>query len=158
MGLDMNDPLNRLWMDYFIKSPWFDEETIGRLYNNLQKIRDDLKNSALKFSKIEPNKARVFFVEPSKIESLRKIFLIRDDELIIPAENDDSLKKLLAIMKVSRDKCVFFIMTEKFLTKKFPFDLLIQEGFTEDKDFVKAWTFSNAQGKSIDSYSLIQSM
>ena len=158
MGLDMNDPANRLWMDYFIKSPWFDEDAIGRLYTRLQKIRDDLKDSALKFSTIEPNKARVFFIEPAKIESLKKIFLIRDDELIIPAENEDSLQKLLAIMKISRDKCLSFIMTEKFFNKKFPFDLLEQEGFTEDKDFVKAWAFSNAQGKSIDSYSLIQSM
>lgn len=158
MGLDMKDPANRLWMDYFIKSPWFDEEAIGRLYTNLQKIRDDLKDSALKFSRIESNKTRTFFVAPGKIDSLKKTFSIRDDEEIIPAENEDSLQKLLDTMKTSQGKCLFFIMTEKFLKKKFPFDLLKREGFVEDKDFVKAWAFTKPQGESIDSYSLIQSM
>ena len=27
LGMDMNDPYNRLWMDYFIKTPWVDIDT-----------------------------------------------------------------------------------------------------------------------------------
>ena len=26
LGMDMNDPYNRLWMDYFIKTPWVDDD------------------------------------------------------------------------------------------------------------------------------------
>ncbi len=31
-GLDAADAYNRLWLSYFVKTPWFDAETIGRLY------------------------------------------------------------------------------------------------------------------------------
>ena len=34
LGMDMNDPYNRLWMDYFIKTPWVDDETKAVLSGN----------------------------------------------------------------------------------------------------------------------------
>ena len=50
-------------------------------------------------------------------------------------------------------------MTKKFLDKNFPFNLLKQEGFALDKDFVKGWQFfSEAYGYSFNSYLLIQEM
>ena len=64
MGLDTKDPFNRLWMNYFMKTPWFDLETFGQLYKTVQKIRNDLKSSSTKIVKAMPGKMRVFFVEP----------------------------------------------------------------------------------------------
>ena len=159
MGLDMTDPFNLLWMNYFIKTPFFDEDALGRLHSSFQKIRNDSKDAALKISKIVEGKARAFFVDPQKVNSMKKFFSIRADEEIILAENEDSIKNLIKSMQSSKGTCVFFILTEKILKKKFPFDRLNAAGFTEDKDFVKAWTFLvDTHGVSFNSFSIIDKM
>lgn len=157
--LNMNNPLNRMWLNYFIQTPWFNEDAIGRLYEGFLNIRNDLQTRIGKISYIMSGKTRAFFIEPSKIELMKEFFAIRDDEEIILAENEDSIQKLIESMKISQGKCVFFIMTKKFLKKKFPFDSLTKEGFALDKDFVKGWVFlSEAYGSSFNSYPLIQAM
>ena len=158
-GFDMNDSFNRLWMNCFVKSPWFDEETFERLYEIIQTANVDQENSPLSIVNTMPGKARAFFVEPDKISDAKNLFDIKDYEEIIPAENDASLRKLIDTMKICRGVCVFFIMTEKFLNKNFPFELLIKEGFEEEKDFFRGWTFtSKTRSVSFDSYSLISAM
>lgn len=139
LTLNMNDPYNALWMNHFIKTPFFDAASIGRLWESFMQLRSRLKYSAINISAKVSGKTRAFFVEPSRIETIKKTFEIRDDELIIPAENDDAIKKLIDAMKSSKDKCVFFIMTERFQDKKFPFNLLTKEGFVERKDFWRGW-------------------
>ena len=160
-GFDMNDTFNRLWMSCFIKSPWFDAETFGRLYTDFQKnSNEDLEKSSLNLVKLMPGKTRAFFVEPENLKTATNLFGIKDYEEIILAENETSLKKLIDTMKTCRGACVFFIITEKFLNKDFPFELLTKEGFNEDKDFFKGWTFTDdtRNNKSFDSYSIINAM
>ena len=158
-NLNQDDIFNRLWMSYFIRTPWFNDQAVGRLYEALLKIRNDLRVEIAKTSAIVSGKARAFFVDPTKIDAMKKFFSIRNDELIIPAENENSLQKLLDAMKTSQDKCVFFIMTEKFLNKNFPLDLLTKEGFVLNKDFLKGWGYlSSDYGNPLNSYKLIQVM
>lgn len=79
-SLDMSDPFNRLWMNYFIKTPWFDVDTIGRLYEDVQRLNIKLKNSMAKLSAIMSGKTRVFFTMPQTVEAIKKIFSIKSDE------------------------------------------------------------------------------
>lgn len=154
-----DDPFNQLWMKYFIKSPWLDEDALGRLCVRFEKIRNDLKEHALKMAAIISGKSRAFFIEPSNVKKMIEVFSIRSDEEIIFAENEDSIKKLIDAMKESEGKSLFFIMTEKIGKKKFSFDKLTDEGFVQDKDFVKGWTFlSDKHGMPVNSFSLIESM
>ena len=158
-GLDMKDPFNRLWMSYFIKTPFFNEETIGSLFARLQKIRNDVKELPLKLATTMPGKMRTFFIEPQKVASMKKFFAIQDYEEIILAEDESSLQKLIDTMRNYKGMSVFFILTENFLRKKFPFERLNKEGFQEDRDFVKAWRFlTEAQGVPFDIYPFIQAM
>jgi len=157
-GMDMSDAFNRLWMNYFIRTPFFDEDSMGRLYNAFLKVHSDLKNSTLKLSAIMSGKTRAFFVEPAKVDSMKKIFSIHDDETIILAENKESIQRLIGAMKITQGKCVFFIMTEKLFNENFPFDLFTKEGFVENKDFVKGWNYLDSQLSSVVSYSFIQAM
>lgn len=154
MNLNKNLNYNRLWVSYFVKTPFFNEETIYGIKDGFDKIYSELQTFAAKLSSIVLSKTRAFFVEPSRIESMKEIFSIRDDELIIPAENAESILKLIDVMKSSQGTVVFFIVMEKFLKKKFPFYLLTKEGFVENKDFVNV-------GKLVspfDSYPLIANM
>ena len=150
----MNNRFNRLWMKYFMKTPWFDEETIGRLYSSFQQIHVSLKQSMVNLSAMMSGKTRAFFTLPRDIDGLKKFFSIRDDEEIILAENQTSLQKLLDAMKKSQGKKVFFIMLPNF-----PFQALIQAGFVPNRDFVNGLEFlSEAQGLPLNSYQFINAM
>lgn len=158
LTMDLSDPFNRLWMSYFIRTPFFDEDSMGRLYKAFLQVRSDLKNSALKLSAIMSGKTRAFFVEPAKVDSIKKAFSIRDDETIIPADNKEAIQRLIGAMKITQGKCVFFIMTAKLFNENFPFDLLTKEGFVENKDFVKGWNYLDSPLSPMASYSFIQAM
>ena len=102
-----------------------------------------------------PGKMRAFFIEPKDLETMTKLFAIKDYEEVILAENKESAQKLIDAMYNFKGTCVFFILTDKFLKKKTSLELLKNEGFIEDKDFVKAWTFLP---EIVNSYSLIKEM
>ena len=139
--LNMNDTFNRLWMDYFIKTPWFNVEAMGRLYTQLQKSYNNLKDATLKTATIMQGKTRAFFAEPKSMTSVVDTFSIRNDELTIPAENEDSIQELIDAMNRSKGKSIFFIMTPKIQGKIFPFNRLTEAGFVEDTDFIKGWGY-----------------
>ncbi len=150
--LNINDSFNRLWMKYFMKTPWFDEETIRRLYTGVQNLHVSLKQSMVNLSAILSGKTRAFFTPPRDVDGLKKFFSIRDDEEIILAENQTSLQKLIDAMKNSQGKKVFFIMLPNF-----PYQALIQAGFVPNRDFLNGLEFlSEAQGVPLNSYPFIQ--
>ena len=156
LGLDCSDKFNRLWMNYFIKTPWFNiEKTFDRLNMGFIQELKTLNESMLNLSTIISGKRRAFFVSPIKVKAVEEFFSVRADEIIITADNETSIQKLLNAMKIFHNKFVFFIMTETFLNNDFPFDLLIKEGFIEDKDFVKAWSLWDL---SFNSYSLLKKL
>ena len=153
-GLDFRDPFNRLWMKYFAQTPWFDEETIGRLYAGVQQLHVGFKQSMVNITALMSGKTRAFFALPDNVDGLKRFFQIRDDEEIITADSQESLNKLLNAMNASRGKKVFFIMLPNF-----PFQILIQAGFAPGRDFVNGLEFlSEAQGLPLNSYPLIQAM
>lgn len=133
LGLAMNDPFNRLWMSYFIRTPWFGAESIGRLYAQFRQIRNRANESVLLASAVVADKARAFFFEPKKAKAMKK----------------------------SAGKKVFFIITGDFFTqgfagKKFPYKRLTDAGFSKDKDFLNGWNFLSSQsGMPFNSYLLI---
>lgn len=154
LTLNMRDPHNRLWMDYFILTPWFDAEAIGRIYIGVQQLHAELKTAMVQVSTVMSGKTRAFFADPDDFDALKEIFYVRDDEQIIRAESEDSLKKLLNAMKKSRGKKVFFIMIPNF-----PFQTLVDAGFEPGKDFVNGLEFlSDEQGMPLNSHPMIQAL
>lgn len=153
-GLDMNDAFNRLWMEYFLKSPWFDVDSIGRLYAGVERLHVGLKSAMANVSAIVSGKTRAFFTLPENVEATQELFSVKADEEIIPADSEASIKKLLDAMQRYRGKKVFFIMVSGF-----PFDVLTRAGFIQNKDFLDGWEFlSEAQGVPLNSHRLLKAM
>ena len=153
-GITMNNPINRLWLKYFSKTPWFGTETVEHLYESFNQIHVGLKNSMIQISAAMSGKTRAFFTAPVNVNALKNIFLVRDDEEIFLAENQSSLKKLIDAMNASRGKKVFII-----LLLGFPFQSLTAAGFVFGKDFFDGMEFlSAANGLPLDSYQLIKAM
>ena len=154
LQLNMNDSFNRLWIEYFAKTPWFDAATIGKLYEGFQQVHNRLKKSMANLSVVMDGKARGFCTAPGYADELKKVFNVRSDEEIISLENQMSLRKLLDSMKKSQGKKLFFITAQNF-----PFNILTQSGFIYGKDFVNGLEFfSEEQGVLMNSYPLLRAM
>ena len=160
LGLDMSDPFNRLWMRYFMKTPWFSEQTLGRLYDNFQKNYFDLqateKNSLISLSKIMSGKNRAFFVPAVYVDELKKVFGVRDDEEIIIADEKESLPNLVYAMGKSQGKKIFFVLVSNFQAIS---ELLEQLDFVLGEDFINGLKFlPKPKSSQLNSYPLIQAM
>lgn len=153
-NLDMKDAFNRLWFDYYMKTPWFDLESIRRLYESVKRLHISLKNALVNISAAISGKTRVFFTLPENLGATKEVFAVKKNEEIILADSEESLRKLLGAMKNSQGKKIFFIMVTDF-----PFDVLKEAGFSIGQDFVNGFEFlSEVHGFPLDSHKLITAM
>ena len=151
-GLDTRDGLNRLWLDYFIKSPWFDSETFGRICETVKTLDANLKMKMLKLSSAMNVKTRVFILRERDLKSfdkLSEIFFIKDDEEVIILSEEMTVQNLLDKMNVGRGKKIFFL-----LLMNFPLKILEKAGFVRGEDFLDGMEFLSA----CDFYKFIEAM
>ena len=156
LGLDAKDPFNRLWLEYFSRTPWFDVLTIGRLFDEFQRRQDALKRQLMNLSTLLPRRKRVFYVPRQNLQALTIFFDVRGDEEIILSDEQGSLETLFAEMKRSRGQKVFFLMEQY---SKHLRELLTQAGFTPNEDFFDGFEFlTQAQGVPFNSYPFAAAM
>ena len=151
-GLDTRDNLNRLWLDYFIKSPWFDSETFGRICETVKTLDANLKMNMLKLSSVMNVKSRVFILRERDLKSfdkLSEIFFIKDDEEVIILSEEMTVQNLLDKMNVRRGKNFFFVVVPNF-----PFKALTDSGFVFGEDFLNGMEFLSA----CDFYRFVEAM
>lgn len=156
--LDLNDEFNRLWMEYFTKTPWFNSEAMGRLmgqiYDNARRTHVAFKNAMTTIADAVSGKTRVFLILEDYLDLVTKTFTLRDNEEIIFIEHGAPLQKIADLMKTSRDKKIFFVMFPSF-----PFDAFIEAGFVYGRDFLNGFEFlPNTDGDLLESHKLIQAM
>ena len=135
LHLDMNDPFNRLWMDHFIKTPWFDSSVFGKVYDYVLKLSNDHLEQMKKLSASLSNKTRAFVVTAEQLERVKNDFFIRDDKEIIIAEKDVMYQELIDKIKAERDKKIFFGFVAGFP------EVLANEGLIENEDFFNGFLF-----------------
>ncbi len=145
LTLDMRDPFNRLWFNYFKKTLWFDEDVIAHFYEILIGFNVREKNFAVQVSALMSGKSRAFFVDPINIEFIKRVFYVQAGEEIIPAVNQESLAALKESMKAAEGSKLYFILISN------GYEIvraeLMKEGFAEGKNFINATQFlSDAQG------------
>ena len=156
--LDLDDPFNRLWLEYFIKTPWFDagamERLMEQIYDNARQTHAAFKNGMVTIADAMSGKTRVFLIAEDYLEFITKTFTLRDDEEIIFIEHGAPLQKIADLMKTSRDKKIFFVMFPNF-----PFEAFVEAGFIYGRDFINVFEFlPNTDGDLLNSYQLIQAM
>lgn len=153
-GLDMNDAFNRLWMKYFIQTPWFDEESIGRLYIGSQKIQDSLRGTMIKLTALVSGKTRGFIVLKNDVDAIKKLFVVRNDEELITVERDTPRQEIFERMNASRGKKIFFVFVQNF-----PFVNFEKLGFVYGRDFLNGLELlSDAQTLAVNSHLLLNAM
>ena len=152
--LNTHDNFNKLWLKYFMKTPFSDENSIGRLYGGVQQLHVEDKNFALYVSAMMSGKTRAFFISPQMIDGVKNIFGVQKSEEIIFADSNESIKKLIKSLKKSKHKKVFFISPNIYGQCR---EILLQAGFTENRDFINIINFlSDAHGVPFNSYQLVK--
>ncbi len=152
-GLNMKDAYDKLFFEYFIKTPYFNLDFIEHTCQAIQQVCIEQKNFAVQVSALISGKERAFFVVPNEIDFAKKIFNINANEEIIIASSQASFNTLIEAMKNSNGKKIFFIMVSYQATSS----ILKQFGFTEGKDFINAVHFlSAAQGYPMSTQNLIK--
>lgn len=153
LNLDLRSWLNRLWLKYLAKTPWFNGGALGRLGEGIRRLCAEQKDFAVQVSAMMAGKVRAFFVQPSMVDAMRQAFRIREDEELIVADSAESLQRMAQSM--ARGGKVFFVLLPvEFRTVQ---PILTRAGFVEGRDFVDAMKFlSDAHGVPLNTYSLIK--
>ena len=138
LKLNMRDDFNRLWLDYFSRSPWFNIEILQGIYDATQDNYNQTQDKFLTLSALMSNRRRIFFAELKNLEGLKKIFKIDNTEEIIDGKIPDAEKILLARMEKFRDRVFLIVLVKEFKKIK---DILTAANFVEGVDFIDAKEF-----------------
>ena len=155
--LNLSDPLNRLWMNYFIRTPWFDTDTIGNLFNGMMeqifnKSIEKWKSRTRKYSATLVGKTRAFVIDDDKlIEWIKRNYgSPAGDEFIV---YDGDSQKLVKDILTRRAEKVFFIRVGNLSRT------LAEQGLVEGEDFINSMSFLKiSQSSSMNTHSLILTM
>ena len=136
-SFDLSDSYNRLYVNYFEKTPWFKMEDIARAVDKFYRNRQSFM---LHIMRILVDKQRAFYTEEANFNFIRQIFKIKADELILNASapQPDNISNLLNSMNVSRGKKFYFILTLDYVNVR---NILIQNNFVDGQDFTNAMIF-----------------
>ncbi|MBR0061416.1 MAG: hypothetical protein IJP68_08040 [Selenomonadaceae bacterium] len=157
IGLDLNDGYNRLWFEYFARTPWFNIDIIDRLGEQFCKQHDIDINNGQFMMQISTEHNRAFFLSPGDVPTIKMLFNIQDDEPIIEARGKDSLNELLIKMDELRGQKIWFISHSDWLTME---KVLTYLGFKANEDFMNIELFLTSEqgGKPPHTYSFVRNL
>ena len=136
LEVNMSDILNRLYFEYFVKTPWFNFKFLENTFKVFHEMYDEKQLLLILATKLMAEKSRAFFMEKHNIPIIKSVFDIKEDEEIIDADPiPKSVEKLINSMRNAPNKKVVFILISS-LNYGIVKNILIQNGFTETKDFV----------------------
>ena len=135
--LNPDDCFNRLYFSYFVKTPWFDIDTIWNFFNTFESFGREQQSALLNMTKLLGKRQRIFFAGRTHFELIKNIFEITKDEPLIDAATDNALDQLLLSInggEASRNKIAFIFINNYSELKNF----LLEQNFVEGVDFLNA--------------------
>ncbi|MCR5834040.1 MAG: hypothetical protein K6G55_05250 [Selenomonadaceae bacterium] len=136
--LKLDEPYNRLFMDMFALTPWFNVETLSRIGEGFRASNDTFNNLFQQYVKFCLDHRRVFLVDEANLNAVKVIFDIRDDEKIIILKDQNSIIEFMTMMRNQRKQKFFITCLTNYESVKI---LLGQNGFAEFKDYVNGMFF-----------------
>ena len=110
-SLDTADIYNRLYFEYFLKTPFANADIFGKIYKSCKRQYDFLKGQFLHYTNLlSTHRKRVFLINKNDIEKMRLAFEIRDDEQVFDASDPDTLKNFLETADEFKGKKIIFLL------------------------------------------------
>ena len=138
--LNTDDVFNRLYLEYFLKTPWATVDMFGNIEKAFSKMfknyLNESKNTLLRLTNLLSKRRRMFLVENRFIETVKQIFEIRNDELIMDLSTP--IETLVQKLNDSRGEAVLFVFIGNYPQVQ---NFLRSQNFAEGTDFINGMTF-----------------
>ena len=148
LRMNLDDVFNELFFRYFVKTPFFGEETIGNLHQAISRFYNGQKDFLLRMMNLLSKRQRAFFIEATEFEKMKKVFDIADNEekvfsddktfslvdnKVVSLPRDATVEELIKAMQKSKGKKVFYIINKNYGSIR---NQLKSLGFVEWQDFL----------------------
>ena len=133
--LNTDDIYNRLYFEYFLKTPWATIDMFGNISKNCKRQFDFIKEQFLNYTNVLGGRRRVFLIRGTDIENMKKIFEIRDDEPIINESDPEALAKFFETTDELKGRKLIYVVNGDYLKIR---NELRQRKLAEGKDFFNA--------------------
>ena len=154
--LKLDDEFNRLFLENFSRTPWFDVESLGRIGEGFRASNDRYALIVQRLIHVCVNHNRIFCVGSQNVEAVKLIFQIRDDETVIEYRDENSVDELIDSMRREPNHLAIICRGDydKIGNK------LLAAGFREYENFVNGLQFMTRGqcGYTRPEWSLIRSM
>ena len=157
LGLNLNDAYNRLFMENFARTTWFNAEIIGKIGAAINKKHEQDLLLTQWMLKLQSEHRRAFFLYHDDALAIKSIFKIGYGEPILEIIDENSLKELVSKMNELRGRKVFLLFYKNYSTLA---EVLSGQGFKEFSDFVDGRIFLTQEqgGSALPEYNFIRAM
>lgn len=162
-SFDTDDVFNKLYLEYFLRTPWATVDIFGNMQKALDKtfgkFVNESKGALLHLTNLLTTHRRAFFVEDTFVEQAKQIFDIKPDEFVMVAS--EGVEKFVKKLTAAKGKKIFYVLIGnpwQYLQLR---NFLLSRNFIEGTDFVNGTLFlSEQQGfpYKFDSKVILQDM
>ena len=135
-SFDPKNKLHQLFLEYLMKTPFFDAESLSNLVAGARKHFEDFQSLSRQIANQLAQKSRIFFANSENLETIKKSFETNAPELFYKSEIPSALDSLVQKLKSKKYFC--FVLEKDFRPIR---DRLRKEGFVENTDFCNAMIF-----------------
>ena len=153
----MSNPFDRLWLEYFTRTPWFDVDMLGNLAEDFRTNVDELAAQFQLLMTACVKRSRAFFVSAQDREVVRQMFAVHKDEPFVENRDENSLTELLSKMEKFRGKRLFVLFHNNYGYLR---AVLSQNEFVEGQDFIDGELFMarEQRGKLRPEYRFVRAL
>lgn len=161
-SFDTDDIYDRLYFEYFLKTPWANADMFGNIHKALDKmfkrLQNELRDNLLDLTLLLRKRQRMFLIDEDFLDAAKKIFEIEENERImeLPVE----VEKLVEELKAASGKTILFILMNNYNYWRLKM-FLLNQGFIEGRDFVNGFIFLSERhgiNRDFDSRPIVQEM
>ena len=154
--LNIHDPFNRLYFEYFTKTPWFNVNIFEGIFDSISQLFDKQKSITLNLVNLLAERRRAFFLESYYINSIRKLFDIKEDEFVCNADDPQSIEQLVELMQQNADDILLFVLVDNYIAFRRNMRAL---KFVEGRDFINITNILTSEhGMQLRTQSIVNAM
>ena len=130
---DANDIFNRMYLEYFTKTPWFNVDMFDNIFKMVTNERDNLMYNIIHMSSVVAVRRRAFFTSFNYIQGMKQLFSISENETIVDASSFNAIQNAVDKIGDKRSQTILFVLVDNYLEIR---NALIAAGFIENVDFL----------------------
>lgn len=111
-SLSTDDVYYKLYLEYFLKTPWATVDMFGNLNKSFRRRYDLLKQQFLHYTNFIGKRERVFLLNKTNTDKMRRIFEIKDDELVVDVSDLEARAKFLETANELKGKYLIYVLAD----------------------------------------------